>query len=279
MQKHFLILVVSGIFMVSGALAQKTAIKNTSQELLITLPDTSNKYFFNKHPALKSIDVLYKNNQPYAVFLNFENERDNHDRREHYDLAFEGDAYVLQQKYGVIHLKSPMARLRSGGGRNATNVVFGITVASINKDSILYRGRQQLSDGTIEGYNPDWVTGAPARYTGEMKFVENRIARKFAEAEPTTPVDSIVVFRGTVSKQGHLSDMELIAGKQSDFSDLVRADFLLPRDELGLLPPRRDWRPAIISRGGIDTKFNIYARLNKDGSVTIKTPRRLRTFR
>ena len=90
-------------------------------------------------------------------------------------------------------------------------------------------------------------------------------------------IDSIVVFPGTVNKRGNLYDMELIAGGRSAFSDLVQNAFIFT-DESGLSPSEGNWVPAGIDRGATESKIKIYARLNNDGSITIKTPRRLRTF-
>src|SRR5690606_12233049 len=134
----------------------------------------------------------------------------NFSKREHYDLAFEGDAYVLEKKYGHIHLVNPKVNIQSTWTNRDTSINFNIVHISIYKDSILYRGNERLSDGVINGYTPDNILGMPARYKGDLKLRENKLAEEYAKIEEAAEIDSIVVFQGTVNKRGSLYDMTLI---------------------------------------------------------------------
>lgn len=80
--------------------------------------------------------------------------------------------------------------------------------------------------------------------------------------------DSIIVFKGTVSKDGFLKNLELIVGKPSDFSNTAK-------NVLGDSFP--SWTAAQI-RTAVQTQVKIYAELKRDGTITIETPKNLATF-
>jgi len=90
--------------------------------------------------------------------------------------------------------------------------------------------------------------------------------------------DSALMFEGKVTKQFLLKDLRLVLGEKSVFSN-VAVDVLLGREyETGNKSSRADWFPASIDRGAIEVRTRIFVKLEKDGTITIETPRRLRTF-
>src|SRR5690606_34737919 len=139
--------------------------------------------------------------------------------------------------------------IRSIWTNKDSSINFNIVSMLICADTIFYRGIEELPVGTVKRYNPDWIVGMPARYKGDLKLMESRVAEEYAEIQEGAEIDSVVVFEGTVNKRGSLYDVALIAGKRSVFSDLVQKAFVPPKDEFELLPPREDWFPAGIDRG------------------------------
>ena len=277
--KRTLFLLVFNISLITSLFAQLKSPKlaDDKQVLVVAIPDTSNGRIFDKNPKLKSIAIIYKDNQPYYVMLDFKNNGHDYDRYEHYDLAFEGDAYLFKWKYNLSHYIEPLIYLRNASGRDTSSAFIESSI-SIFKDTVLCYFKQTRPGMDVKPSNPEGIVGMPARYKGSLELIETKLAKELSEMKNKMGIDSIVVFRATVSKQGVLSAIELIAGKQSLLSNLVQQAFMPKKDEFGLLPPSADWFAAGIDRGAIETKIRIYARLNPDGSVTIKTPRRLRTF-
>lgn len=114
--------------------------------------------------------------------------------------------------------------------------------------------------------------GWPAPYRGEIKDLENHIRLRYEKEKGTKEkTDSIYVFKCMVLRNDSLADIEQIVGKPSLLSDIITQEFR---------KNSKSWQAAVLETSGLrhDTFIRVLARLNDDGSVTIKTPMGLHTF-
>lgn len=277
MQMKLMFLILAGLLFWSDLLSQwiksELAEKSVRRVFRISMPDTTNRKFLSRHDSLKSITVVYKEEQPYFLFLNF-NESNPRKERKHFDLALAGDRYLLEKKYGRIrYVNTEQIDQLPWPKHDKTIILTGVT---FNGDSVYYRGDLRLPNE--KGFDPDWTLGSPARYQGDINMLAEKIAERLAKEREGAVVDSALVFEGKVTKQFLLKDLRLVLGEKSVFSN-VAAGVLLGREyETGNESSRADWFPASIDRGPIEVKTKIFVKLEKDGTVTIETPRRLRTF-
>lgn len=264
-RRIFLIILVVGL---SSILYAQTAKQDDDKEILFSMSfvfsDTSNFNFFDKNPEVDHVAVTYKNDKPYFLFLSFNLVNGEKRSAEHYDMAFEGDVYMLKYKYGLINFRIPNFKVNYRYERKFLSVNHDHFWSRITKDSTVY-------SFLIDTANDERVLGGPAKYLGDISELESTLAKIFAERGNKKDVDSIVVFRGAIGKlaENNIRDIELVAGKPSAFSKLIQKE---------LEKKTNFWRAAGIDRGPIETWIRIYARLNPNGSITIKMPRRLRTL-
>ena len=238
----------------------------------IVLPDTTNQYLIGKQPGLKSITVVYKKNEPYFVFLNFGHKIARSTERLHFDLAFEGDAFLLSKNYGNITFIEPK-RIKNTPWPD-DNMPVTLTGLTFDGDSVAFRGEHNAK---IK-FDPDWVVGMPAKYKGNLENVGTKIAKQLKAAGNAGVTDSTLVFQGTISKNGKLEALELVVGQASALSEITEEVLLRKDGDISTGGERYEWNAANIDRGPIESKARIYVKLEPEGKVTIKTPRVLRTF-
>ncbi|WP_270087391.1 hypothetical protein [Sphingobacterium sp. SYP-B4668] len=177
----------------------------------ISMPDTTNRYFLSKHDSLESIEITYKEKEPYIVFLN--QITPIKDRR-HFDLTLAGDWYYLTGKYGKIQYFSPEKIDEIPWSENGETIT--LTRITYNGDSVFCRGEwTQLG---VNGFNPDWTVGGPAKYDGDISVLAAEIADRFAAERPRTVVDSALVFEANVDKERRLAHLALALGRKSVFT-------------------------------------------------------------
>lgn len=239
----------------------------------ISMPDTANRYFLSKHDSLGSITIVYKEKEPYIVFMRqITPVKD----RKHFDLTLAGDWYYLIGKYGKIRYFSPEKIDEIPWPENGK--IITLTGISYNGDSVFCQG--EWTEPGVKGFNPDWTVGYPARYDGDISVLAAEIADRFAAERPRTVVDSTLVFEAKIGKERRLAHLTLALGRKSVFSDIAMK-LLLNKDEEGASGfPQVGWSPARTDSGLrlYSFRFRIFVRLNPDGTVTIETPSRLRTF-
>ena len=247
------------------------------QVLAVAVPQISNRHFFDKNSELKNIALIYKDGKPYYVMLAFFNKGYDYDRYEHYDLMFEGDNYLLNDKYGLIDHVKPEVYFHTASIRD-TSTAFIISSTAIYRDTVFYRFFQQWPGMEIKKTNPEGIVGMPAKYKGNLEDVGTKIAKQLKAAENAGVTDSTLVFQGTISKNGKLEALELVVGQASALSEITEEVLLGKDSDISTGGERYEWNAANIDRGPIESKARIYVKLEPEGKVTIKTPRVLRTF-
>ncbi|WP_270087393.1 hypothetical protein [Sphingobacterium sp. SYP-B4668] len=239
----------------------------------VSMPDTANRYFLSKHDSLETITIVYKEKEPYMVFMRqITPVRD----RKHFDLTLAGDWYYLTGKYGKIQYFSPKEIDEIPWPENGKTIT--LTGITYNGDSVFCHG--EWTQPGVKGFNPDWTVGGPAKYDGDISALAAEIADRFAAERPRTVVDSALVFEAKIGKERRLAHLVLALGRKSVFSDIAMK-VLLNKDEEGASRlPQAEWSPAHTDSGVrlYSFRFRIFVRLNSDGTVTIGTPSRLRTF-
>ena len=105
-----------------------------------------------------------------------------------------------------------------------------------------------------------------ARYEGGIEKLAKQFGEKYNSKKHRPKGDSIVVFNAFVDQKdlNELEKIELIKGEKSNFSDFILE---------GLKGSGKKWHPEIQSGREVKSVVKIYARLNKDGSITMATSR------
>lgn len=224
---------------------------------------------------VKKIYLFFHKKEPSFIKVHIVNLTKNIEKNEYYDLGFEGDIFMLKQKYPKI--PSPLLPVISGQnvyGTKDTTRLFNISSASIYPDSTVLVYNEGFEEEIEHTY---W--GVPVKYESSISEIENKIAKQILEFKEDTIADSVVVFEAIVSKEREFKLIGLIGGTPSRFSNIVQKIFQEKATNY-FQNGQSKWRAAIEYNNGrsIESKIKIYARLNENGSVSIKLPKTLRNF-
>ena len=264
-------------------LAQSAAnSKNTNEHIAsirISVADTSNNLLFSGQERLKEISKLYRNGKLDEVRLSYKELGKETLYSEYYDMNFDGDVFVYKKKYeDIIHYLSPNVDILQIYGERIKCSTNKQLRTIIRKDSVIFDFRLVCQCGDKENEIPlRSELGVPASYFGNLDKLSSTVEEQFAAMNSTADIDSIVVFRGIVDVRGDMTSLILEAGERSAFSDAVK-DVLNSSQKTQTLRAPKRWIPARISRGPVKSNIRIYARLHKDGSVTVSTTRVLGTI-
>ena len=239
--------------------------EKTLISMFITFPDTSNAMFFNKNPEVNHIILLFKDREPQFLFISYDSLKAPNPIVDRYDMLFEGDVYLLMAKHGPINFLVPTLTGHYEGKNMPLPYHRDHLFTTIKRDSIIYNlwpGEEIASDVV--------AIGTPPKYAGDLGKLEEEVKKALTKNGSKNHADSIVVFEGIVGAMptNSLSELTLIAGRESVFSNLIKAEFA---KETNL------WYPADIG-GPVKSRVKIYARLNFDGSVKIKTTPKQLTY-
>jgi len=189
--------------------------------------------------------------------------------RESYDLGFLGDVCLFSTRYK--HFKFPivprfiMDKISQApkcmkGGRAWLNAI-------IYEDSIRYEFKQQCDSwGSNIVFNPPGV-GVPAKYPGNINDLQEKI-KKNVSGIKLTDSDTSYVFWAHVSGTGILSEVKLMAGIPTKFSDMLKTE---------IERVYKKWQPATLSGIRVESYIRFYIRRNNKGEIIILTPQRLLT--
>ncbi|MBD1424448.1 hypothetical protein [Sphingobacterium arenae] len=277
-RKIFLLLnlfFLSTYFLVAQSVDQQ---KNITS-IRISIADTSNNYLFLEQEKLKEIWGIFQNDELHEMRLRYQEPDNEFWNSEYYDMNFEGDVYVFKKKYNnSIHFLKPKIDVQNIYGRAKQYVNSKQFLIVIRKDSVIFDFRLECLGEDMQGNVPNRnKLGVPAKYFGDLKKLSSSIEKQFAEINSPAEVDSIIVFRCVIEVSGDMSSLILEAGERSAFSDAVKNALNSSQRTQTLREPKR-WVPARISRGAVKSNIRIYARLHKDGSVTMSTTRVLGTI-
>lgn len=230
-----------------------------------------------KNRNIKYMDIGYfdKKASYVKIYVNETIQLNGFNENNHYfDLNFEGDMYILKQNYPSINLPSPMRITSQNIYGQESNDLYDIRRVSIYPDStIFFYSKNSIFD------REKTLWGVPAKYIGNLKVIQEEISDNLKQNKLDQLKDSICVFEIVVTKEGELESGKLIGGDKSIFTQSVFETFFLKKNRY-FEDSRSMWRPAVIYSSGrpINTKLKLYARLNKNGSVSIKLPNTLRNF-
>lgn len=277
-RKIFLLLnlfFLSTYFLVAQSVDQQ---KNITS-IRIAIADTSNNYLFLEQEKLKEIWGVFQNDELREIRLRYQEPDNEFWNSEYYDMNFEGDVYVFKKKYkNSIHFLKPKIDVQNIYGRAKQYLNSKQFLTLILKDSVIFDFRLECLGEDMQGNVPNRnKLGVPAKYFGDLKKLSSSIERQFAEINSPVEVDSIVVFRCVIDVGGDMSSLILEAGERSAFSDAVKNALNSSQRTQTLREPKR-WVPARISRGAVKSNIRIYAKLHKDGSITMSTTRVLGTI-
>ncbi|MBE8721373.1 hypothetical protein [Sphingobacterium pedocola] len=232
-------------------------------------PNQSVTCLFSEYPTLHSLSIIYRKDIPSVSILHFK-ERDEYNYRKslYFDLSYEADSVFFKEKYDMVNIVSEGTELFSSKDINALQQDNLYSIVAF-KDSIIYRflTDKRLLEGEKKG-----ILGWPASYGGNMKELQQTISMRYKkEKQFTEERDSVYVLKCKVLRDDSLGDVERIVGRPSLLYDIIVEEFR---------KSSKSWRAAILETSGLrhDTFIRVLVRLNRDGSITIKTPRGLHTI-
>lgn len=274
-----LFLVLFALLANSSALGQMQSIySNEGSKLLskanITLPDTASNGFFRQYSQVKQLWIIYRNNRAVRITPLAEPFQLGRVQGESYDLEYEGDKYAFEYKYGRLNFVMPKKEIFPAQGKKVKGKIHEVLQAFVSLDSIQYQYEKRLLLLDVNKIDTIGVVGRAAEYLGNLQMDRSSI-EKLLLASPTSKLDSIIVFSFKVDEKGLVSELQLEAGKQSYFSDIVERQIFYT--ESGNL---KKWRPAVIYTSGrnVISRGRVYARLNNDGHVYLSATPRLFRF-
>jgi hypothetical protein len=226
--------------------------------------DTANNIFFRRNTSIDHLSFSYDfpNRKTMAVFFKKEKNNTNHSYGdEFYNLNFIGDTYIFEKKYGAFLL--PEKKIQDVLNKKCS-AFFYLTLIAL-PDSV----KINLRSTCISNNDEDRIftkVEVWAAYKYGVKQLEKRVqaaldANSFS-GETSIP-DSVVIFRVKVpAKDSCLQDIELLYGQKSSFTKIVAEELLA---SCGWIPRLAGGRP-------VHAYIKIYARLNKDRSISLAYP-------
>ncbi|MFD1772126.1 hypothetical protein [Sphingobacterium suaedae] len=237
------------------------------------LLDSSMNRFFKSYPKIKEYFIIYDDDAPSHLFINHNQKNSHPQKKEFYDLTFEGDILVLRSRYPTFPIVKSSTFYRITENELNSHDVHFIRVV---RDSVKVR---LYGPGDVRGN--ETRAGFPARYKGNLDSLAQKIAKELRTDGYGYAIDSVLVYQARVERNGSFVKMSRIVGKVSPFSKILEKAFPLQQ---WFRPGPVDtaiWKAAIIYTSGapISTNVRMYAKLNKDGTVTLKTSPRLIAYR
>lgn len=231
--------------------------------------DKSIKCFFKKHSIAYSLSIFYKHNIPTSSLLQFKGiDGYRHPKSLYFDLEYEADSIFFDQVYNVNNMALRKIELSDFESKEMSKK--GLYSVVIFEDSVVFRF---IKDIYFWANKKNRILGWPASYQGgDVEDLEKAISQRYRKEEQNkVRMDSIYVFKCQVLRNDSLGDIEQIVGETSSFSEIVVQEFR---------KNSRSWRAAILETSGLrhSTFIRVFVRLNRDGSVTIKTPKELHTI-
>lgn len=233
----------------------------------LAISDTSNNQILNKHPAVNEILIIVYDNIPVAQYVHYDKHATSDPNIEFFDLQFEGDQDYFQHKYGKLKYQIP--KLTSPKTKNGIDNFIDIDRVHIKKDSIIYEVTRYSTSYEKIQKTPFIGLGGVAKPSFNLRVIEEKLTNQYQNLIETAQKDSILVFRAKITEKGKLQDMQQIVGDQSSkLSVLINQEFQNPKNL---------WEPARI-RSAKESVIRIYVKINKDRTITVKTPKILGSF-
>jgi len=260
--KCFLLLIVVYLSCIISAHAQnfvyRPGVNSPLVKLNFTIPDTSNNLLFKEHPQIKRIYIWYIDNHPAFIRI-----KDTPRESSFYDMNFKGDALDLNNKYGPINFFNPKPSLDWLYGRKKFDFPTHWEVrASVVPDSIVYSFEYRSGN---RPYMP--IQGYAARFQGRYEDLAQQIADGLRLGRPAVILDSVIVLQGMLGRktENTLTDLKLVVGKQSVFSDIAMRIFGSNHNT---------WSAAVYDSGRNGASIiKFYIELHRNGSVSILAPK------
>ena len=208
MKKIFFCLLFSTAFL--GGLAQSSDALNESQGELQDRLQVSLKAVFESYPDLDSVELQCEDSIPIFLQLFFRKdalEGSAKGKFEGYYLVFEGDRYVLRQKYDTLF-----------------TFVFderSIDLISQITDTSTFRAvfnRESLSFRRVYG----WAGSIPAIFPEAAREKLADMIRNAFNNGCWVSEDSVLTIQAIVERDGAFGDMGVIVGHDTPFSDFIK---------------------------------------------------------
>ncbi len=240
----------------ANAVSAQIELKQASFKL--GFADSSYSRFFNDYPLYKLITIYYDDGKPGIITLNTSN------NAETFDLRFEGDRYWLSKKYPRL-LIPPQPTVDASYIANSGNAqrtsMNGQICAELTRDSVIYR--LYYYDRSNSYVEPSTFNLRPG-YLGNQQELQKFVSQIYRSRQPATVGDSVFLFEGIVERSGALSNVTLLAGEKSAFTEeLIKT---LPKNAT-------QWRPALQGGTPVRSEAKIYIKINPDQSLLVSTSR------
>ncbi|WP_270087394.1 hypothetical protein [Sphingobacterium sp. SYP-B4668] len=259
MESFFVALVVFvfSLFVPVGSAGAQKSVENEI-DVSKTYPNVTYKEIFRRFPLLDSIALEFSNGSPsFMTWFSSDLSKGRDWQRgvEYFDLAFEGDLYILKQFYNIKELpilpKSEVNYLDSFMSQPGYR-----PNAVIRDDSVTYRF-----------IHPPFLN---ARYKGDIGVFRDRLIASSQTGNFGLEADSLLIFQGIVGIDGNLEQLELVVGSASDFSDLIIK--IMKSQE-------KEWRPMIKDGRPLPSLVDICVRFGEDRNLTVSATGRGRILK
>lgn len=247
----FSIIIAIGIF------ANVQAQISFKSRFQVSYPDASNKPLFDQHPDLNRIVISYKNDTAVVLTLCFR-QTTNAVNEDRYNLAFEGDRYMLHRNYKKLIMPKPakLAMQYFEGVQDRSQTGYRL-VTTLHRDSAAH----EFSYYTFvdDGKYPEPSPRHRARLKADVLQLQKKLTQNFKQWKPLAVTDSVLVITGIVERDGSFGKLELKSGDPSQFSKKV-SEFI-EREAT-------NWTPAEQNVRTVRYQVKFFVRLNRDESIT-----------
>ncbi|WP_286859796.1 MULTISPECIES: hypothetical protein [Sphingobacterium] len=227
------------------------------------------KTIYEKTPNIKSVYLAYKAKQPYYVIISFLDKKVN----ETYNLDFEGDIFILSKKYPEIYKLTSESYLKNIAINDSLKIDENFKALIFKRERTDFEVFNGDLDQTTKKQLIENIWATPPKLKAGNVDLVNKISSALKNNKLKAPIDSIQVFKVRIDKKGVFKESELLFGRESSFSRLIKK-ILSDRETFFFKDGTSKFLPAIRlnTAAPFETNLKIYVRLQPDGNIIIKTP-------
>jgi len=219
--------------------------------------------FFKNNPNIKRIVVDHKKGRAInlAVF-NTDTKDGEYNPSESYVLNFDGDVHILNKKYPEF----PFSKASELLAKNLLNM------KEITEKDTSYLLRTTFRPDSLTHFFEFYSTNDVPEYhfvrvlnrpflKQKISAITDTLEKRLQSWKPIVISDSIIVMSGTVETNGTLTNLELLEGKASSYSDKIMQELIAITV----------WWPVRLGQKAVPWAVKISLRVNQDSTLKLET--------
>lgn len=243
-----------------------TAQDNLQALFRLGFPNVSNQDFFSKNPRVGRIVVDYESASSVSVAFVY------HAREGSFESSAIGVSEgTYSESLDDVDLpklpKLAIDYMANIAGQQDGYMYYSVR-AIVTADSVQYEFYHWYKPDTVNDSNIHIRSNRVARFSGDVSQLDTILNRRYELPEGQAANDSVFNFGGAIADNGSLTDFRMSTGIPSDVSDYIGSKL----QTLGQV-----WYRA--GDSDLQSRYQymrFVCRINKDGSITLLTPRMLR---